>query len=133
MEANSATKPRKRSKAKSVVVEPPEEALDGRDRRKHPRRPLERPAKLFMPKSGRFLAGSTRNLSVGGVLVVAEADARMEPGDAIHMTVAFGERFIVPMSELVPGTIVRVDPCDDPSCVTLAIAYDSASETAMAA
>jgi hypothetical protein len=116
-----------------VVVEPPVVVLDGRDRRKHTRHPLERPAKLFCPKSGRFLAGRTRNISAGGVLVEVDVTESIGAGDAILLTIAFGDRFIVPMTELVPGSIVRTSAADGSVSIGLAIAYDNSTEMALSA
>lgn len=130
-EPTSATAKRPRSRA--VVVDPPPPAPDGRDRRKHQRHPIERPAKLFCPKSGRFLAGRTQNISEGGVLVEVDAGETIESGDSVLMTVAFGDRFIVPMSELVPCSVIRVKRTGTEHGATLAIAYDNAAESAMSA
>jgi|GEM_PF-2681074 len=124
-ESSAATKTRTRS----VIVEPPADAPDGRDRRKHTRHPLTRPAKLFCPGSGRFLAGRTRNISAGGVLVEIDAPDSITSGDAIKLTIAFGDRFIVPMSELVGGSVVRAITTDNAETTCLAIAYDDATET----
>ena len=123
----------KRPRARAVIVDPPPPAPSGRDRRKHQRHSIERPAKLFCPKSGRFLAGRTRNISAGGVLVEVDACETVESGDSVLMTVAFGDRFIVPMSELVPCSVIRTNRNDSDSGATLAIAYDNAAETAMSA
>ena len=128
-ESTASTK--KRARTRSVIVEPPPEEPDGRDRRKHPRHPLERPAKLFCPQTGKFIAGRTRNISAGGVLVEIDASESIRSGDEIRMTIAFGDRFIVPMSELVPGAIVRTITSDDAERVSLAIAYDGAAETTL--
>lgn len=94
---------------------------------------MDRSAKLFCPQNGRFLAGRTVNISAGGVLVEIDASEPIEPGDEIQMTIAFGDRFIVPMSELVPGSIVRTMRSSDTSSVSLAIAYNNATETALSA
>ena len=131
--AEAAPKKPTRTRTRSVVVEPPVVVLDGRDRRQHTRHPLDRPAKLFCPGSGRFLSGRTRNISAGGVLVEVDASESVASGDEIQLTIAFGDRFIVPMSELVPGSIVRAGPADDAAGIRLAIAYDNASEAALSA
>lgn len=122
-----------RPRAKAFVFDHPPETPGGRDRRKHERHPLERPAKLFCPDSGRFLAGRTRNISAGGVLVEVDGCDPLQSGDEVLMTIAFGDRFIVPMSELVPCSVIRAvrDGCG--ANATLAIAYDNATETAISA
>jgi PilZ domain len=124
-ESSTAT----RIRTRSVIVEPPADVPDGRDRRQHTRHPLTRPAKLFCPDSGRFLSGQTRNISAGGVLVEVEAPDSLCSGDDIQLTIAFGDRFIVPMSELVAGSVIRTIASDDPTRTCLAIAYDNATET----
>jgi len=123
----------KRPRARAIVIDPPPPAPGGRDRRKHQRHPIERPAKLFCPKSGRFIAGRTHNISAGGVLVEVDAGETIESGDAVLMTVAFGDRFIVPMSELVRCTVIRTLRTGSDHVATLAIAYDNAAESAMSA
>ena len=130
--SGAPTKPSNRKKTRSIVVEPPAPSMDGPDRRKHPRRPLENAAKLFCPKSGRFLSGRTRNISEGGILVEVSAPGWLESGDPIQLTIAFGDRYIVPMSDLVSGTIIRKRQTDSPEIETLAIAYDDCTDTALA-
>lgn len=131
--SESATTTTRRHRTRSVVVEPPMAVLDGRDRRQHTRHPLERPAKIFCPATGRFLAGRTRNISAGGVLIEVDVTESIGAGDEIQLTIAFGDRFIVPMSELVPASIVRTSAADDASSVALAIAYDNAADMALSA
>ena len=132
MPASESTTTTRKRRTRSVVVEPPIKTPADRDRRKHPRHPLERPAKLFCPRTGRFLSGRTQNISAGGVLVEVDAPESLETGDEVHLTIAFGDRFSVPMSELVPGSVVRKSAADDAASVSLAIAYDNAAETAQA-
>ncbi|MCB9848595.1 MAG: PilZ domain-containing protein [Phycisphaeraceae bacterium] len=123
----------KRPRTRSVVIEPPPPPLDDRDRRQHVRHDLTRPAKLFCPASGRFLAGQTLNISAGGVLVEVDAPTEVASEDELQLTIGFGDRFIVPMSELVPGKVVRTMASDDPSRMRIAIAYDDAGEMALSA
>lgn len=94
---------------------------------------MERSAKLFCPRTGRFFAGRTTNISAGGVLVELDALEAIGSGDEIRMTIAFGDRFIVPMSELVSGTVIRASRTDDAARSRLAIAYDNAADTALCA
>ncbi len=130
--SGAPTKPSSRKKTRSIVVEPPAPVLDERDRRQHTRRPTEHSAKLFCPKSGRFLSGRTRNISAGGILVEIGAPGWLSAGDAVQLTIAFGDRFIVPMSDLVAGTIIRTRQTDNPEIQTLAIAYDNCADSAIA-
>lgn len=73
------------------------------------------------------------NISAGGVLIEIDANGSIESGDEIQMTIAFGDRFIVPMSELVPGSVVRTSQANDAANICLAIAYNNATETAASA
>ena len=64
----------------------------GFKRRANDRLNLERPCKMYVPRIGRYLSGSTENLSSGGALLQLDMPAAIEPGDRLFVGVALKRR-----------------------------------------
>ncbi len=84
--------------------------LDG-ERRDDLRQPLHCPCKLYVPQSGRYLAGSTFNLSRGGALLQLDQPARLEPGDHLYLGIAMKRRqALLAADEMTGVKVLRVVP-----------------------
>ncbi|MHC4216925.1 MAG: PilZ domain-containing protein [Planctomycetota bacterium] len=85
------------------------------ERRTHVRVKLERPCKLFLPSVGRYVSGSTWNLSAGGVLVQLDLPTGIAPGDRLFVGIALKRcQAVLPASEMLEAQVIRVErPADD--------------------
>jgi hypothetical protein len=84
------------------------------DRRRHERVPLERPCKVYEPRSGRYILASTRDLSCGGLLIDVPRLIDLRPGDTLHIGVAMKRRQgILPAADMVEAVVVRCTPTVD--------------------
>jgi hypothetical protein len=78
------------------------------DRRRSPRLALSRPCKVFEPRSQKYVAGRTCNVSDGGMLVRLDRRLNVEPGDHVYLGVAEKRRQpLLRSSEMVEATVVR--------------------------
>lgn len=66
-------------------------AVDG-DRRQHARVTVHQPCKIYDSRCGRYIAGQTRDISGGGLLVELPRLVSLKPGDEIHVGVALKRR-----------------------------------------
>ena len=88
----------------------------GCERRATERLNLARPCKMYVPRIGRYLAGSTWNVSSGGVLLQLDRPAPIEPGDRLFVGVALKRRQpIFCSSEMLEAGVTRVLPTDNDS------------------
>ncbi len=79
------------------------------ERRAQPRETAARPCKLYVPRVGRYLPGSTSNLSSGGVLLRLEQSAGVAPGDSVFLGIAMKRHHVILVAnEMIEARIVRV-------------------------
>ena len=102
-----------------------------RERRAHDRLDLERPCKLYIPKTGKYRLGSTWNLSSGGALLQVETPVPLEPGDRVFVGVAMTRRQALFCSgDMHEAGVVRVMPTADDG-IALAIHFTGESGDAV--
>ena len=95
----------------------------GRERRASERLNLARPCKTYVPRIGRYLAGSTWNVSSSGALLQLDRPAPIEPGDRLFIGVALKRRQTIFCStEMLEASVVRVLPTDNDS-IAVAIRF----------
>lgn len=93
------------------------------ERRVSERLNLERPCKLYIPRIGRYLAGSTWNLSAEGALLQLDRPVPLEPGDRLFVGIALTRRQpIFCSADMMEAAITRVLPTDNDS-VALAVHF----------
>ncbi len=79
------------------------------DRRAHQRLRVARPCKLYVPKTQRYLPGSTRNVSAGGALLSAVAHPAVAAGDRLWVGIALTRRQGILLSnQMLKATVVRL-------------------------
>ncbi|MHC4083179.1 MAG: PilZ domain-containing protein [Planctomycetota bacterium] len=87
--------------------------VDG-ERRAHARVNLARPCKLYLPNVGKYVAGSTWNLSAGGVLLQLDLPAGIALGDRLYVGIALKRRqAVLAASEMIEAEVIRVDRATD--------------------
>ena len=95
----------------------------GCERRANERLNLARPCKTYVPRIGKYLAGSTWNVSSSGALLQLDRPAPIEPGDRLFVGVALKRRQpIFCSSEMMEASVVRVLPTDNDS-IAVAIRF----------
>jgi hypothetical protein len=78
------------------------------DRRSSPRIALSRPCKVFEPRSQKYVAGRTCNLSEGGMLIRLDRRLNVEPGDHVYLGVAQKRRQqLIRSADMIEATVVR--------------------------
>ena len=93
------------------------------ERRVFERQNLERPCKLYIPRIGRYLAGSTWNLSAEGGLLQLDRPVPLEPGDRLFVGIALTRRQpIFCSADMMEAGVIRVLPTDNDS-VALAVHF----------
>jgi hypothetical protein len=99
------------------------------ERRTHERVNVERPCKLFLPSVGRYVSGSTWNLSESGVLVQLDLPTGISPGDRLFVGIALKRcQPVLAASEMLEAQVVRVEhPADDR--ISVAARFVSAAVT----
>ncbi len=99
----------------------------GCERRASERLNLARPCKTYVPRSGRYLAGSTWNVSSSGALLQLDRPAPIEPGDLLFDGDALKRRQpIFSSSEMMEAAVVRVLPTDN-DCIAVAVRFIDAT------
>ena len=94
------------------------------ERRTRDRLTLLRPCKVYVPRIGRYLHGSTWNVSPSGALIELDRPAPLEPGDRLFVGVAITRRQAIFASGDMRGAgILRVLPTDN-DCIAVAIHFD---------
>ncbi len=97
--------------------------MAGCERRAFERLNLERPCKLYIPRIGRYLAGSTWNLSADGALLQLDRPVPLEPGDRLFVGIALTRRQpIFCSADMIEASVTRVLPTDNDS-VALALHF----------
>lgn len=78
------------------------------ERRKHARVNVEQPIKLRCELTGRYLAGSTTDLSGGGTMVALHRASMLVPGQRVSIGMARNASdALIRSDEMVPATVVR--------------------------
>jgi hypothetical protein len=80
-----------------------------RERRRHERREVIKPCKIYDPASRRFGPGTTQNLSEGGARVVVQWLRPLSIGDPVDMIVGWSPRPLLPADAMARGRVARVD------------------------
>jgi c-di-GMP-binding flagellar brake protein YcgR len=94
-----------------------------RDRREFPRITIQRPCKLFDPRSGKYYAALSVDLSAGGVLIRLERPMHVDPGSSMFLGMAQKRRqALLRSEEMVEVKVVRTIRLTDGSC-TLALRF----------
>ncbi len=94
------------------------------ERRTRDRLTLLRPCKVYVPRLGRYLHGSTWNVSPSGALLELDRPVPLEPGDRLFVGVAIKRRQAIFASDDMMGAgILRVLPTDN-DCIAVAIHFD---------
>ena len=94
------------------------------ERRTRVRLTLLRPCKVYVPRLGRYLHGSTWNLSPCGALLELDRPVPLEPGDRLFVGVAIKRRQpIFASGDMMGAGILRVLPTDNDS-IAVAIHFD---------
>ena len=84
------------------------------DRRRHTRTAVRRLCKIFDPRTGKYHAASTVDLSNGGVLLRSRLPLHIATGDQVLVGVAMDERrAVVFAKELIECVVVRKLESDD--------------------
>ena len=79
------------------------------NRRAHQRLRVARPCKLYVPKTRRYLPGSTRNVSAGGALLRVAAHPAVAAGDRLWVGIALKRSQGILMSnQMLKATVVRL-------------------------
>lgn len=78
------------------------------DRRRSPRLQLERPCKIFDPRSRKYIAATTRDLSTTGLLLDVPSVVEVKPGETLHVGVAMTRRQgLLQAKEMMEAVVVR--------------------------
>ncbi len=84
------------------------------ERRAYERVSLDHPCKLYLPSVGKYVSGSTRNLSAGGVLLQLDLPAGISAGDRLYVGIALERSQVVLVAgEMFKAEVVRVDQTTD--------------------
>jgi hypothetical protein len=102
------------------------------ERRRHERVALQRPCKLYFPSVGRYVSGSTWNLSAGGVRLKLDLPAGVCAGDRLYVGIALKRhQAVLAAGEMLEAEVVRVDrTADDHVAVAARFVNEAAGETA---
>lgn len=80
----------------------------GKERRRKPRVAMQYPAKIWCVDTGRFLAGSTQDLSAQGLLVQVDHASLLIPGQRVRVGIAWSSHdMLLSRSQMLPGVVVR--------------------------
>jgi len=78
------------------------------DRREHPRMALQRPCKVFDPRSRKYLTGVTSNISAGGVLMFLSRRVPVQADDRVYVAVAERRRQpLLRRDEMCEARVIR--------------------------
>lgn len=102
----------------------------GSDRRRHIRHKVEAPCKIIEAKSGRAIAGTTRDVSLSGLLVALRTPVELKQGDTIRIGVAWRGQAVIDESSMSEAHITRVFPIYNGQ-QTIAIQRTTAPATAL--
>jgi hypothetical protein len=101
------------------------------ERRTHERVSLQRPCKLYLPSVGKYVSGSTWNVSPGGVLLQLNLPAGISAGDRLYVGIALKRRQpVLVAGEMLRAEVVRVEQTpDDRVAVAARFVGEAAGET----
>jgi hypothetical protein len=78
------------------------------ERRAETRNDLSRPCKVFDPRTGRYVAGCTRDLSSHGVQIETQRRMHLEPGETLFVGIALKRRdVLLARNEMCEGRVMR--------------------------
>jgi hypothetical protein len=80
------------------------------EKRRTPRQPLARPAKVYHHPTGRYLIARTCDVSAGGALLRVESARPLRPGDEVEVLIAWRDRVLLEAADQAPGRVTRVMP-----------------------
>lgn len=83
------------------------------DRRRHERRPFERPCKVLHAPTLRYLAAETMDLSSGGLLIELAQQRMLHVGDRLDVMVDWARHGIVESAKMLPATVAWIDTPSD--------------------
>ena len=96
------------------------------DRREHPRTSVQRPCKMFDPRTRRYLPGMTRDVSAGGVAIDVPRVVDLKPGDVLHVGVAMKRRDqLLNGAQMLKATVIRSSATVDDH-TDLAVRFENA-------
>ncbi len=79
-----------------------------KDRRREARLNIERPVKLQCQVTGRYVSGTTTNLSNSGMLIVIEHPSLLVPGQRVKVGVQqTRQNVVIKANEMATATVVR--------------------------
>lgn len=94
------------------------------DRREHTRTAVQRPCKMFDPRSRRYIPALTRDVSAAGLAIDVPRLMDLKPGDTLHIGVATKRReSILASGEMVKAVVIRANPTVDDH-TDLAVRFD---------
>ena len=100
--------------------------VDG-ERRAHERIDLQRPCKLYVPGVGKYVSGTTGNVSGGGVMLRLDLPAGITAGSRLYVGIAFKRRqAVLAADEMIEAEVVRVDRASDDGVAVAARFVDGA-------
>lgn len=102
------------------------------DRRRHERREVIKPCKVYDPASRRYGPGSTQNLSAGGARVVVQWLRPLSVGDPVDLVIGWTPRAVLESTGLRRGRVRRVDAAYGEVQV-IAVEFDAEMDDALAA
>lgn len=95
----------------------------GHDRRRFTRVATTRRCKVWEPRRRRYYAGTTRDLSAGGLLVRLDLPIPLEPGDRLFVAVESKlDRRILRQEDFIPARVARVVGSGDATWIGLEVA-----------
>lgn len=94
-----------------------------RDRRRHPRRVVVRPCKVFRPLTQRYVAAHTRDASRGGVSLEIDAARPLSVGERVGVGIAWSDTAVIAHVSLAEGVVVRTEEIG-PDRQRVAVRYD---------
>ena len=96
------------------------------DRREHTRTAVQRPCKMFDPRTRRYLPGVTRDVSAGGVAIDVPRLTDLKPGDVLHVGLAMKRRDqLLNGAQMLKATVIRAAATVDDH-TDLAVRFDDA-------
>ena len=101
--------------------------IDG-DRRRYRRESLERPCKIYDPRSMKYISGTTRDISCGGLLIDVPRLMEIKPGEHLFIGVAMTRRQgFIQAKEMIDAVVLRAFATVDDH-TTLAVSFEAAME-----
>ena len=82
----------------------------GKDRRRHPRRPLSAACKVRDAEALRYAVAHTLDLSEGGALMSLETARPLIEGQDVSVAIDFEGRAVLTQGQMVEAKVVRAGP-----------------------